>query len=184
MGDHTENGHSDSPGEVRRVAFEELYGRYAKEIWALAYSRRLNSHTATELMQEAFLRLWREWDTGKTHTNPRGWLQRVVRNLAEDDAKSAFRRNRTVPNDQLADVGIRGESSPLDDLIRQERSVQVRLLLEELAAADREALTLRYALERSVAEIAETLGISENAVQMRLSRARDRLAVLLTQKGV
>jgi RNA polymerase sigma-70 factor (ECF subfamily) len=53
-----------------------------------------------------------------------------------------------------------------------------------MAPADREVLTLKYALDRDAAEIAEALGVNVAAVHMRLSRARQRLAGRLTAAGV
>ena len=59
--------------------------------------RWLNSDVAMGIAQETFLRLWKQWENGETIVNPRAWLLRVARNLAEDHAKSAFRRNGTQP---------------------------------------------------------------------------------------
>jgi RNA polymerase sigma-70 factor (ECF subfamily) len=56
--------------------------------------------------------------------------------------------------------------------------------LSELPAADREVLTLKYALDYESTAIAELLGINTAAVHMRLSRARQRLAERLTEQGV
>ena len=53
-----------------------------------------------------------------------------------------------------------------------------------MARADREILTLRYALEYNTGDIAEMLGINATAVHMRLSRARQRLAERLKAQGV
>ena len=57
-------------------------------------------------------------------------------------------------------------------------------VLNELAAPDREILTLRYALDYNASEIADILHINATAVHMRLSRARQRLAERLTSQGV
>ena len=57
-------------------------------------------------------------------------------------------------------------------------------MLEELSPSDREILTMKYALEYDGATISEQLGIPVTAVHMRLSRARQRLAELLTTTGV
>ena len=56
--------------------------------------------------------------------------------------------------------------------------------MEQLAPADREILTFRYALEYDTNQIAELLEINATAVHMRLSRARQRLAERLTAQGV
>jgi RNA polymerase sigma-70 factor (ECF subfamily) len=115
--------------------------------------------------------------------NPRAWLLRVARNLAEDYAKSAFRRNGTQPPELFGGVASR-EAQPADRLERDETFAHVRQLLDELPDADREILTLRYALEYDAPKIADMLGLAVTAVHMRLSRARQRLADKLSALGV
>src|SRR5436190_6457467 len=83
--------------EDRHADFEALYERHSREVWALAYARWMNADTAMDITQEAFLRLWKQWEAGESILNPRAWLLRVARNLAEDQAKSSFRRNGTSP---------------------------------------------------------------------------------------
>jgi RNA polymerase sigma-70 factor, ECF subfamily len=167
----------------RQAEFENLYGRHSREVWALAYSRWLNADVALDIMQETFLRLWKQWQEGSDILNPRAWLLRVARNLAEDYAKSSFRRNGTQPPQSMN--GVRGLGLlPLEYLEREETFGQLRIELEKLSAPDREILTLRYALEYNASEIAEILEINPTAVHMRLSRARQRLAERLTAQGV
>ena len=82
----------------RRAEFEALYARHSREVWALAYARWMDADLALDIAQEAFLRLWKHWEAGEADLqNPRAWLLRVARNLAEDYAKSSFRRNGTTP---------------------------------------------------------------------------------------
>jgi len=129
------------------------------------------------------LRLWKQWESGETILNPRAWLLRVARNLAEDQAKSSFQRNGTHPPQVMN--GIRSQvSSPLEGMAREETFAQLRAELNQLSPADREILTLRYAFDYSADQIAELLAISTTAVHMRLSRARQRLAERLTAQGV
>jgi RNA polymerase sigma-70 factor (ECF subfamily) len=166
-----------------QAGFETLYQRHSREVWALAYARWMNADTAMDITQEAFLRLWKKWEEGETIVNPRAWLLRVARNLAEDHAKSAFRRNGTHPPQTMNGVAAR-DDAPLDNLEREETFRQLRGVLAELPVADREILTFRYALEYNTGEIAERLGINATAVHMRLSRARQRLADRLKAQGV
>ena len=67
---------------------------------------------------------------------------------------------------------------------RDEAFAQIRGILDEMAVADREILTLRYAFDYETAAIAEILGVASSAVHMRLSRARQRLAERLSASGV
>src|SRR4051812_1130245 len=169
---------------VRQADFEALYQRHSREVWALAYARWLNADVAQDIMQEAFLRLWKQWqEGGEAILNPRARLLRVARTLAEDHAKSAFRRNGPHPPQTMN--GVRAHDPlPLDSLEREETFAQLRGVMEELAQPDREILTLRYGLDYNANEIADLLGINATAVHMRLSRARQRLAERLTAQGV
>jgi len=45
---------------IRHADFEALYQRHSREVWALAYARWLNADLAQDIMQEAFLRLWKQ----------------------------------------------------------------------------------------------------------------------------
>jgi RNA polymerase sigma-70 factor, ECF subfamily len=168
----------------RQAEFEALYQRHSREVWALAYARWMDADLALDIAQEAFMRLWKHWEAGAEDIqNPRAWLLRVARNLAEDYAKSAFRRNGTHPPQTMN--GVRSsELMPLESLEREETFGQLREVLEQLAKPDREILTLRYALDYDTNQIAEVLAIHSTAVHMRLSRARQRLAERLKAQGV
>jgi RNA polymerase sigma-70 factor (ECF subfamily) len=164
------------PGSgLPQAAFEEIYARHGQEVWAMAYARLLNADLAMDLMQEAFLRLWRHGFSGEVILNVRGWLLRVVRNLAEDHAKSSFRRNGTQSSETMDRIAS-SEHSPPELLERAELTQRLRIEIGQLQEPDREILTLRYGLEYEVPQIAEVLNISASAVHMRLSRARHRLA--------
>jgi RNA polymerase sigma-70 factor (ECF subfamily) len=167
----------------QQADFDALYRRHSREVWALAYARWLNADLAMDIAQEAFLRLWKQWQEGEAILNPRAWLLRVARNLAEDYAKSSFRRNGTHPPQMMN--GIRAQAPlPLERLEREETFAQLRNTLAQLSAPDREILTLRYALDYDATQIADSLAIPVTAVHMRLSRARHRLAERLTAQGV
>jgi RNA polymerase sigma-70 factor (ECF subfamily) len=182
------HGAANSPGphsgSARRAEFEALYGHHSREVWALAYARWMDPDLAMDVTQEAFLRLWKYWETARPSEediqNPRAWLLRVARNLAEDYAKSAFRRNGTQPPELLN--GVRStQPMPLEVLEREELFGQLRGILDDLSPADRDILTLRYALDYDANSIAETLGVNVTAVHMRLSRARQRVADRLNE---
>lgn len=169
--------------EPPRAEFENVYQLHSREVWALVYARWLNADVALDIMQESFLRLWKQWQDGSDIVNPRAWLIRVARNLAEDYAKSSFRRNGTQAPPAMNGVPARA-FLPIDKMTQDETFGQLREEMQQLADPDREILTLRYALDYNATEIAEMLEINSTAVHMRLSRARQRLADRLTAQGV
>ncbi|MBA4067767.1 MAG: sigma-70 family RNA polymerase sigma factor [Isosphaera sp.] len=182
MPNGSRNDLADPGGSPRRAEFESLYALHSREVWALAYARWMDSDLAMDITQEAFLRLWKQWEAAEEIQNPRAWLLRVARNLAEDYAKSAFRRNGTQPPELLN--GVRSsQPMPIEKLERDELFARLREVLDELAPPDREILTLRYALDYDANAIAERLDIAVTAVHMRLSRARQRLAERLSSHG-
>src|SRR5437870_10256403 len=142
-----------APG-LRRADFEALYQRHSRAVWALVYARWLNADVALDIAQETFLRLWKQWEDGEKILNPRAWLLRVARNLAEDHGKSAFRRNGTQSPQTMN--GVKGHDIlPLEKMERDETFGQLRHELDQLAPGDREILTLRYALDYNANDIAE-----------------------------
>lgn len=159
-----------------RAEFERLFTAHVREAWAVAYARRPDADAAQDIAQEAFLRLWKAWQAGEAIRDPRAWLLRVARNLAEDEAKSAFRRNGTRPPELFGGIAAPARVDPVE---RAERDAALHAALAELPAADRELLALRYALDYDTPAIADVLGVSPEAVLMRLSRARRRVAELL-----
>jgi len=169
--------------DARQADFEAVYERHSREVWALAYARWLSADVASDIMQEAFLRLWKQWREGGEIVNTRAWLLRVARNLAEDYAKSSFRRNGTQAPQTMN--GVQGRDIlPLERMEQDETFGQLRDEMERLPQGDREVLTLRYALDYNATQIAEILDINPTAVHMRLSRARQRLAERVTAQGV
>src|SRR5688572_19731927 len=142
--------------DPRRAEFEDLYQRHSRKVWAVVYARWLNSEIAQDIMQESFLRLWKQWREGGSILNPQAWLLRVARNLAEDYAKSSFRRNGTQSPETMNGVKARG-IPPLEGMEREETFGQLREEMEKLSPPDREILTLRYALDYDASEIADIL---------------------------
>ena len=163
--------------------FAALYEEHSRVVWSLAYSRWLDADLASDIMQETFLRLWRHLEEdGEVIQNPRAWLMRVARNLAEDHGKSSFRRHGTQGPEIFN--GLQGKQTTPDLLLEREETFgKLREELRLLAPTDRDILVLRYALDAETDQIADILGIQSSAVHMRLSRARQRLAEQLKAKG-
>jgi RNA polymerase sigma-70 factor (ECF subfamily) len=73
--------------------------------------------------------------------------------------------------------------SPEDRLALAERQTQIRQALQELNEDDRRVLVMKYSMDWSAAQIATVMDCSAAAIDMRLSRARRRLAEVLAERG-
>ena len=169
--------------DLHEEPFEEVYERHRTEVWALVYAYCMNSETALEIMQEAFLRLWEQRERGQRILHPRAWLRRVARNLVKDHNRCAFHRHGTRPPEFLGSVHA-DEPLPHEHLEQQELYASLHEALAQLPHGDREVLTLRYGMGFSGKKIGRLLAMNTNAVHMRACRARQRLAGLLAAGGV
>ena len=130
---------------------------------------------AEDVAQEAMLRLWRSADG--LEVGPQGlrpWLRRVVSNLCVDRMRSG--RRLTV----VAEVPERSEpASQLADVEAGEVSQRVDAALKDLPDRQRMALTLFHYEGLSQIEVGRIMGISDEAVESLLARARRSLKVAL-----
>ena len=159
-----------------RVAFEALYRRYVRSVYALALRRLGDPQSAEDAAQEAFAAVWR---SARTYRPERGaaapWLYSIARNAAVDRLRARMPL-ATVP--ESPDEGPGPENRAEHEWLRW----RVHRALEELPVTEREVLALAYWGERSQSEIASELGIPLGTVKTRTRSGLARLAGLLEQE--
>lgn len=158
---------------------ERLYKEQGRELWALFYAHCGDAERAHDALQEAFTRLQEQ--NGEPIRDLRAWLLQVGRNWLRDVARR--QKIAARPTEHL-DHHPSEQAEPFLSLARRELNEAVRNAMNQLKLADREVLVLRYALDWSSHRIAETLNTTSSAVDMRLSRARKRLAEVLERAGI
>ena len=133
------------------------------------YIRRFvgSSEVAKDIVQEAFLRTYRERESVITL---RAFLFSTARNLAAND----YRHRRTVERSAAGDLGdlrVNLESeSPEFELLRDERNRLIQEAIDHLPRQCRAAFTLRVFHECSYQEVAKRLGISAKTVEKHIAR--------------
>lgn len=170
---------TDGRPDSQNGQIEQLYKDQGREIWALFYAHCSDPERAYDALQESFLRL--QAHKGEPIRDVRAWLLRVGRNWLRDVAR------RKSSSTRLSDKLDEQSASPAEPsalLEGRELRGEVRKGLSELKTEDREVLVLRYALGWSSNRIAQTMDSSAAAIDMRLSRARRRLAAILEEAGV
>lgn len=129
-----------------------------------------------DVLQDVYLAAWTRRADFRGEGPPAAWLGRIAVHTARNHARAARRRRRLA-----ALFGLWppvGAPPPAD-----ETPSRVRDAVARLAHRDREVLVLRYLEQRSGAEVAALLGLSRNALDARLCRARRRLGALLGEAG-
>ena len=146
-----------------------LYDRYGGIAFALAYRLLRDRGHAEDIVQEAFLSVWRRGATFDTNKgNVRGWLMSIVRNAAIDRRRGRFRHETGEVNIEDFAWKLSGDDV-WQDVERSLDQQQVRRAMRELPAEQRETLELAYYEGLTQVEIAERTGNPLGTIK---SRAR------------
>ena len=154
---------SDSRTEI----FTQLFAEYGRALHR--YIRRFaeSNETTKEIVQEAFLRTYRERDSVKTL---RAFLFSTARNLAANEYRHRQRVER-VGLRNLDDAWAQGQSeSPETELLRDERNRLIQEAIDQLPPQCRAAFALRIFHGCSYKEVADRLSISAKTVEKHIAR--------------
>lgn len=171
---------SAGPGqrqEESRQAFDELYARHQRHVLGYAVRRSRTLQDAEDAAAETFVVAWQRLEGRPEETLP--WLYAIARRVLANQHRASGRRARLLDRLRAQHVDIAtpvvlGTGGPVVDALRR------------LRPSDQELLRLVAWEGLDHSQIAVVLGISVNAVAIRLHRARTRLAVELdpaTLKG-
>jgi RNA polymerase sigma-70 factor, ECF subfamily len=158
-----------------QVAFRQLVARHLSSVLGIARRMLRDDAEADDVAQEAMLRLWQS--AGELELGPAGarpWLRRVASNLCLDRIRAGRRTEvtDTVPEQEVAPEQLTG-------LEGADVSARVEAALKTLPDRQRLALTLFHYEGLSQVEVGEVLGVSDEAVESLLARARRGLRSML-----
>ena len=168
-----------------REAFDELYRRYARYAYGLAYRLTTNVTLAQDAVHDAFLALWRAPEAYDPDRGPfRTFLLALVHHRAVDTVRREERlRARGERAANLEPVA----SEDIADVVAQEsylgvRRGQVREALGLLSPEQRQVLEMAYYDGRTQVQIAEMLGIPLGTVKTRTFAALRKLRTALEER--
>jgi RNA polymerase sigma-19 factor, ECF subfamily len=180
-------GSETGPGSdaSEAMAFRRLFELHFEELYRFAYRYVRSVETAKDLVQEAFLRLWRQRGQvdlgGRT---ARSYLYTVVRyqgldHLRRRRVEERWQRDYVTP--LVTDQGAALALDPDQEFTARETAAVIQQALDALPPRQRQVLLLRWQQQASYDEIAETLGISPKTVAIHVGRAIQRLREILAQ---
>ena len=165
-------------------AFVRLVTAYANTVNSIALSIVRDVHGSQDIAQEVFLVAWRDVAKLRNTASFLPWIRQVTRNRAHE----WLRTERSRVTDRDADAILARTVDPAlsapEVLEKHEQQRIVSEVIDGLPDESREVITLFYSEGRSVRQVSGLLGIREDAVKKRLSRARQRVREeLLEQFG-
>jgi RNA polymerase sigma factor (sigma-70 family) len=164
--------------EGSQDAFRELVRRHLDMVFSAARRQTLSAAWAEEVTQSVFIKLARDACRIGTGTPLAAWLYAVTRNTAINAARTEIRRQRR----EHASVEIFAMSSPAPSW----RDIEQLLdeAVADLRAVDRCAIILRFFEDKTLREVGEVLGFTEEAARKRVGRALEQLRDKLVKRGV
>lgn len=154
-------------------AFTELVNRHAKRYYQIAYRTVFNKNDAEDIVQEAFLKLWKapqQWSKDQK-TKFSTWFYRVVINLCLDYNK----KKKPLPMEQEK-ISMVADTLMVDEsLDAKQKQFLLKSWIQELPERQQMALNLCFFEGLSNKEAAEILEINIKALQSLLIRAKNSL---------
>lgn len=164
------------PG-VDDAVLQRILRQYAPLCRRMAAAHEANSESARDLTQEILVAVWRAWPTFRGQCSERTYVARIAQYRIATHVGRAVREPSRHP---LTEDLVAPEPTPEDNVIRGDAFATLAREVRALPLSLREVAVLL--LEGfSTCEIAETLGISTNAVAIRATRAREALRAALEQ---
>ncbi len=160
-----------SPSVSPLARFEALFREHQRAVLAYAMRRTATLHDAEDAAAETFTVAWRKL-ASIPETDPLPWLYAVARRVLANQRRGIGRRERLAALLQVRDV-------PTPVHLGDDRDGPAFEALATLSAADQEVLRLVAWEGLTNQQIAVVLGITANAVAIRLHRARTRFAAAL-----
>lgn len=175
---------AQDPSREQSAFLEDAIDRYGRATYNFAYRLTQNEADASDLTQEAFLRVFRAWKSFKPGTSFLSWIYRIVTNLHRDELRRRKGRYLVeIPDDnEPRAAGSRLEEDPIGDYVERQLSEEVSRALAQLSPEQRRIVVLADIEECSYQEIAKIVGCSIGTVRSRLHRARGQLRRLVERE--
>jgi RNA polymerase sigma-70 factor, ECF subfamily len=163
-------------------AFRKLVERHQRRAYALALGLVRDPNDAHEIVQEAFLRVYRGLHSFQGGSSFFTWLYRIVTNLAIDLIRKPGRKDAELVDGQKIDedtefplVSRIDGADPINVIRRREIAARIQAALDALPAIHRGVILMREVEGMSYEEMAQAMNVSKGTIMSRLFHARQKL---------
>jgi RNA polymerase sigma-70 factor (ECF subfamily) len=165
-------------------AFRALVERHSRAVFRLAHRMTGTRQDAEDVVQETFLKAYRQLGRFESRANFGTWLHRIAVNCSIDLIRSRPHRESAHDGPDLEQLGAGesldpGRASPERLMLSTEVQESVTNALSSLSRMERAAFVLRHFEGRTIEEISQALGLKTNATKHSIFRAVRKMRVAL-----
>ena len=164
-------------------AFSQLYLKYQPRL--VSYCARLlrdDVAQAADIVDETLFDVWRSAGRFEGKSKPSTWIYSIARNKLISWLRKSS--EITLDDDAIMLSMVDTAPTPEESRIDEDMKDQLIRMMNHLTDEHRDVLRLTYFEEKSVKDVADLLGISENTVKTRMFYARKRLGQMLEKAGI
>jgi RNA polymerase sigma-70 factor (ECF subfamily) len=162
-----------------RIAFDELFNRFAEPIHTYIKMRLNGSEEADDVLQEVFIRLWNKRQSIVIHTSFRNYLYTIVQHCICDHQRAAKRKRYTLAAEMPEHTEERAQP---DEQYQYKQAYHIwKNATKKLPGQMRRIYAMKNEEQLSVKEIASELQLSEQTVKNQLHTAGQRIVKMLRQ---
>ena len=167
--------------EADKNKFSYIYEKYKRLLLKKSYEILNDSALAEDAVSEAFLRVYRNLHKIDEPDSPRtaAFLVVIVKNVS----LTMVKKNSKTPTQDIDEGEYKDSFSLEASVINKENGRAIKRIIEKLPDSLREPFLLFYGNELPHKDIAGFLDINENAVAVRIHRAKKKIAEMLREEG-
>ena len=165
-------------------AFRALVDRHSRAVYRLAYRMTGSAQDAEDVVQETFLKAYKQLNRFESRANFGTWLHRIAVNCSIDLIRSRPHREAAHDTADLDQIGSddhvqAGQASPERLMLSTEVQDRVTAAMSSLSRMERAAFVLRHFEGQSIDEISAALSLKTNATKHSIFRAVKKMRVAL-----
>lgn len=153
------------PNNNNKPDMQRLINEYGNNLLRMCYLYLQDLQLAEDAVQDTYLKVYQNWNQFKGSSSEKTWITSIAINICKSHLRSRWYKNLLFRSELKQETYH--EDRIKDDTVLNE--------IKELRPKYREVILLFYYQEMKSKEIAAALGITESAVTVRLSRAREQL---------
>lgn len=149
--------------------FSEVYDKYINSIYRFAYIKTSSQLNAEDITSEVFTRYWQSLQKKTMIDNERAFLYKTARNIVIDFYRKRGRTPETISTD--SDFDIASNENLQDQANLSLEITTIKNAVSQLKDDYQNVVIWHYLDDMTIGEVAKTMGKSEPATRMLLSRA-------------